>query len=159
MLSAVAPLAQPLSDHILRAGLIDLDGTVFFQFAFFAVLVFLLPSIIFKPLLARFEQREARTVGARDEAKSLRHAADDQVAKYDAAMAEQKRKALAERAETRAATVRMAAEMVAAARETTNGRIDRGLAAQREQADAARKSLEAEANQIARQISDKLVEG
>ena len=156
------PLARwsvELADHVARAGLIDLDGTIFVQFGFFALLVLVLPSLIFNPMLARIEQREARTDGARADAKAMRHLADDQVAHYETAIAAEKRKALHERAETRAATMKMAASLVATARTETAERIDQGLAAQRAQADVARTQLAGDAEGLARQIATKLVEG
>lgn len=161
-LLAVGPLAPAVTgllDHAARAGLVDVDATVFVQAAFFLILVVVLPGLIFKPMLARIEQREARTEGARAEAKSMRHAADEQVAAYEQATAEEKRRALAERAEVRAATQKMAADMVATARAETTTRIDAGLAAQRRTADAAREALRKDAATLSTQIADKLVQG
>lgn len=161
MLAAITASFAPddaarLVDAVQRAGLIDLDGTVFVQGAFFLLLVIVLPRIIFRPMLERIEAREARTDGARAEAKLMRHAADEQVAAYERATAEEKRRALAERSETRSATQRMAADLVATARRETTSRIDRGLAAQRAHADAVRKELATEAEAISGLIADKL---
>ncbi|MSP91658.1 MAG: hypothetical protein EXR79_07625 [Myxococcales bacterium] len=148
-----------LADHVAQAGLVDLDGTIFIQFGLFALLVLVLPGLIFNPMLARIEQREARTDGARADAKAMRHLADDQVAQYETAIAAQKRKALQERAETRVATMKMAADLLATARAETTERIDQGLALQRAQAEVARVELQRDADGLARQIATKLVEG
>ncbi len=148
-----------LASQAHRAGLIDLDVTVFIQGGLFLALVVLLPRIIFRPMLERIEQREARTDGARAEAKAMRHAADEQVTAYDQATAEEKRRALEERAQVRTATQHKAQDMIAQARTQTAARIDAGLAAQREQATAARKQLAGEAEIIGALIADKLAEG
>lgn len=148
----LAPLAH-------KAGLIDLDVTVFIQGGLFLGLVLLLPRIIFRPMLERIEQREARTEGARAEAKAMRHAADEQVTAYDQATAAEKRRALDERAEVRLATQHKAEALIAQARAATAARIDAGLASQRQQAADARKQLAAEAETLGVLIADKLAEG
>lgn len=148
-------LAQAAS----RAGLIDLDATVVFQSVFFVVLMLVLPKLVFQPMLARIDQREARTDGARAEAKAMRHAADEQIAAYDKATAQEKRRALDERARTRAEAEQKAAALISQARTQTALRIDAGIAEQKKQVDAARTQLQAEAATLGRQIADKIAEG
>lgn len=164
MLAAITAAFAPddalrLVDAVQRAGLIDLDGTVLVQGAFFLILMIVLPRIIFRPMLERIEQREARTEGARNDARSMRRAADEQVLAYERATAEEKRRALAERSETRNATQRMAADLVTTARHDTTARIDQGLAAQRQHADVVRQQLAREAETISLAIADKLAAG
>ncbi len=141
-----------------RAELIDLDVTILFQIVFFFTLVFVLPKLIFQPMLGRIEQREARTEGARAEAKAMRHAADDRVATYDAATADEKRRALDERAQIRTATQKNAADLIAKARAQSAARLETNLAQQKVTADAARVDLRAEAKKIASNIADKLAQ-
>ena len=57
-----------MGPHIARAGLIDLDISVFFQLAVFLILLVILNKLAFQPLLALFEERRKRTEGARAEA-------------------------------------------------------------------------------------------
>lgn len=170
MLSLLAPLANA-SQHLdfapaaaahstlARAGLIDLDATIISQGLFFAVLLLVLPSMVYKPLLARFDQREARTDGARAQAKALRRQADDEVTRYEAAVANQRRDALTERAETRSHTQQQADQMLETARAETVARINAGIAAQRQAADETRKALSQEAASLGTAIADKLVRG
>ncbi len=147
------------SQTVLHAGLIDLDATVVLQSAFFIILMLVLPRLVFKPMLARLEQREARTEGARAEAKAMRHAADEQIAAYEQATAEEKRRALDERARTRSAAEKQAAELIAQARAQTVARIDAGIANQKRQVADAQEQLHAEAVILGRQIATKIAEG
>lgn len=160
LLAATAvELSQPLAEHIARAGLVDLDITLAFQAVFFLVLLVALPPLVFKPLVARMAERDARTEGARVEAKKVRQDADIKVAEYENRTAQAKRQALDERAKVRADAQRQAAHLIAEAREQTTARIDAGLAAQRSQADAVRRQLQTDAATLAGQIAHKLVEG
>ena len=159
-----AALDAAVLDHawelpVAAAGLVDIDATAIVQFGFFIALVLVLPKLIFDPLLARLEQRDARTDGARAEAKSLLKEADEQVVVYERAMAQQKQQALAERAVARNAAQREANELLAKVRAETNRKIEAGIAAMRSEADKARGAIEAEAAQIAGMITAKIVEG
>lgn len=150
--------AGELAAFAQRAELIDVDVTLVFQSIFFFTLIFVLPKLIFQPMLGRIEQREARTEGARAEAKAMRHAADDRVATYDAATADEKRRALDERAQIRTATQKNAADLIAKARAQSAQRLETNLAQQKTTADAARVDLRAEAHKIAQNIADKLAQ-
>lgn len=164
----LAAFALPIADGaswadaaqaVQRAGLVDLDFTVIVQAVLFFTLLLVLPGLVLKPLVARFDQRDARTEGARHEAKALRKEADDQVASYEHATQEQRKKAMAERAETRAATQRQADALVSQARAETHARIEAGLAEQRQAMKKAQAELDAAAAPLATSIADKLVRG
>ncbi len=159
-----ATLSTALQDRawelpVAAAGLVDVDATAIVQFAFFLALILVLPKLVFEPLLARFEQRDARTEGARAEAKRMLKEADEQVAVYEKAMSQEKQRALAERATARNAAQKEASTLVSQVRTETNARIDAGISALRVEADKARTAIEAEAEQIAALITDKIVEG
>ena len=142
---------------VQQAGLVDVDITIAIQAVFFIVLLLVLPNLIFKPMLARIDQREARTDGAREAAKSMRKAADEEGAKFEAAIAETRKQALAERAAQRTAAQRKAGEQLAAAKAAAAADIDRKIAEQRAAAEVARKQLEVDARSIAAQIADRIV--
>lgn len=141
------------------AGLVDVDATAIVQFGFFIALVLVLPRLVFEPLLQRFEQREARTEGARTEARVMLKEADEQVAVYEKAMAEEKQRALAERAAARNGAQREANALIAKVRAETNAKIDAGITSLRSEGDKARDAIEAEAAQIAGMITNKIVGG
>ena len=141
------------------AGMVDVDATAIVQFAFFIALVLVLPKLIFEPLLARFDLREARTEGARRDAKTMLKEAEEKQQAYEEATAKEKQRALAERAAARADAQKKAAAMVASVRAETNERIDQGIATMRAEAAKAKETLDAEAAQLADVIATKLMEG
>ncbi|HJL30700.1 MAG TPA: hypothetical protein RMI62_16600, partial [Polyangiaceae bacterium LLY-WYZ-15_(1-7)] len=74
--------------HLLNAllsegSIIDLDGTFFIQFAIFWVAFFVLRSLVFKPLVAVFEEREEAIDGARRDAKQFAREASEKEAHFD----------------------------------------------------------------------------
>ena len=139
------------------AGMVDVDATAIVQFAFFIALVLVLPKLIFEPLLARFDLREARTEGARRDAKTMLKEAEEKQQAYEEATAKEKQRALAERAAARRRP--KAAAMIASVRSETNERIDQGIATMRAEAAKAKETLDAEAAQLADVIATKLMEG
>ncbi len=157
--SSALTIGSDLLQRAHAAGLVDVDATAVVQFAFFLLLALVLPKLIFGPLLERFEQREARTEGARAEARRMRREADDQVAAFDRAMNDEKQRAMAERQAARMQAQREAAEMIAKVRRETHARITVGIEALRTQAAKAKVELDQDARQIASQIVRKLLEG
>jgi F-type H+-transporting ATPase subunit b len=157
--SAVVDLAQPVAERLVQAGLVDLDITLAFQAVLFLLLVIALPALAFKPLVERMQERDARTDGARAEAKKVSHDADAKVQEYESRTAQAKRRALEERAQVRVDAQRKAAELLTEARAQTAARIDAGLATQRQAAEVARTQLRTDAATVAGQIAHKLVEG
>ena len=160
MLAVATPALEALPvahDLVARAGMVDLDVTFFIQTGFFLALVFVLPGLIFKPLLQRIEQREARTSGARSDARRMLKEADEQVHVYEKATSEEKQKALAERAAAREDAKQKAQALVEDVRKKTDFKVTQGISRLRADADAAREEIEAEARTIAGLIADKIV--
>ncbi len=152
------PQLHDVNDLVSRAGLIDLDVTVFYYAALFVILLLVLPNLVFKPMLARMEKREERTSGARHEAQLIRKSADAEAEQFDKHVADEKRKALEERAKIREETQHKADETLLHARRDTQARIEAGLAAQHVQAAQARTAIESDAREIAGAIAQKLVQ-
>lgn len=148
-----------LLERAHSAGLVDVDVTAIVQFLFFLTLVLVLPKLIFEPLLKRFDQRSARTEGARAEARRMLKEADEQVVVFERAMADEKQRAMAERAAARMQAQRETNDTIVKVRNETNARIDSGIEALRAQGDAARAEIDAEAKAIAGMIVTKIIEG
>ncbi|GEM_PF-2050743 len=147
------------SEIVARAGMVDLDVTFFVQTVFFLLLVLILPRLIFEPLLKRFEQRDARTSGARTDARRMLKEADEQVHVYQKATSDEKQKALAERAAARDDAKHQADEMVKKVRMQTVQAVAIGVAALRKEADKARTDIDHEAAAISVMISTKILGG
>ena len=152
------PHLNDVNDLVSRAGLIDLDVTVFYYAALFVILLLVLPSLVFKPMLERMEKRDERSSGARQEAQLIRKSADAEAEQFDKHVTEEKRRAQDERAKIREETQHKADDLVAQARRDTQARIEAGLVAQHAQAAQARTALEGDAREIAGAIAQKLVQ-
>ncbi len=151
------PHLNDVNDLVSRAGLIDLDVTVFYFAGLFVILLLVLPNLVFKPMLERMDKREERTSGARHDAQMIRKAADAEAEQFDKHVADEKRRALEERAKIREETQHKADDTIAQARRDTQARIEAGLVAQHAQAAQARTVIENDAREIADAIAQKLV--
>jgi len=152
--SAVAP-----SGTLHVAGLIDLDATLFIHLVLFLTLVFVLPGLIFEPLLARLEQREERTAGARSDADHMRHSADAEVKAYEDATNAAKKRAMDERGQLRMAASKTADAILDKAREDSSHKLEAGVTTLTRSMEAARVELHDEAARISLVIAKKVVEG
>jgi F-type H+-transporting ATPase subunit b len=157
--ASVINAATSLASQAHAAGLVDVDVTAFVQFIFFIVLVFVLPKLIFEPMLKRFDQRDARTEGARAEARRMLKESDEQVVVFEKAMSDEKIRAMAERSAARMQAQREANEAVAKVRRETNTRIDAGIAALSAQAAAAQVEIDADARLVSALIVQKILVG
>jgi len=160
MFAVVVPgtvISEAIGLPVVRAGLIDLDWTVFVQFGLFTTLVVLLPRLVFNPMLRRVEERQARTSGAAADARAIVKEADRKVGQYEDAIAEEKRQAMEERAHARDAARRKAAATVAQVRKEADARIEAGIATLQVDAEAARAGLRDDARAVADMIADRLV--
>ena len=148
LLLAVEEAAPPL---------IDLDGTVLVQFAFFLVMFIVLQQLMFKPYLKMREERRKGIEGARAEAHHMEENANKIVAEYDAQLNRAKLRGAEERARLRSEAAGRERELLGVARDeaqralaTARGNIERDAA-------TAKKSLEAQAAAMARKIASKIV--
>ncbi|HSC88028.1 MAG TPA: H(+)-transporting ATPase [Polyangiaceae bacterium] len=120
--SAAAAAHSPL----LLAVTVDLDKSVFVQMVLFAVLVVVLKPLLFDPMLRVFALREEKTVGAKDEARSMQERAADILARYDGELKKARALAAEEREAHRKETVRLEAQILDEARLTAEGILANG---------------------------------
>ncbi len=73
--------------------MLDLNGWFFAQLINFVVLLLVLNTILYKPFLALFKERDENTKGALEKAKSLNADKDSVLAKLDAKLAERRAEA------------------------------------------------------------------
>ena len=75
-------MLTPLQQELLRAGLVDLDGSFFVQLGIFALFALIINGLVLKPLGKVQELRFARLAGARAEAERMSAEADEASAQY-----------------------------------------------------------------------------
>ena len=143
----------------LAAGhpLIDIDLTVFVQFALFLVLFAVANKFMFKPYLALRERRKDRIEGARAEAERMSAQADAKLADYEKQLSQARSRANDEGRKVRAEAAAHEKSVTDASRTASQKALDETTAKLRAETDAARLQLLPQANTLARQIASKLL--
>lgn len=98
------------------------------QFVLFALLLVVMKPLLFDPLLKVFEAREARTDGARADAREMQEQAGELLVRYRDELAKVNRVASEEREKLRADAARTEAKVLAEAREVSNKIVEEGRA-------------------------------
>src|SRR5689334_17281241 len=125
MSAAPTEIAAPIL--ALAGGVsLDFDNTVVFQIVIFVFLMFLLEPLLFAPVLRVFALREARTEGAKAEARALDEQAGELYQRYQRELERVNRVAAEERDRVRAETSKLEAEILREARAATGRVIDDG---------------------------------
>ncbi len=137
--------------------LIDLDFTIFIQFALFLILWFVATKMLFKPYLKMREDRTAGIDGAREEAVKMGEEADARMADYEDRLAKARDRALDEQRKIRAEATAHQREVTDKAREQALSAMEQSFVAVREQTDAARADLMPRADELARDIASRLL--
>lgn len=91
-------------------------------FPFFASM-FILHALVFKPMIAYLQDREAATTGAQQQALKLRQSTDVKLAEYEAKLTRARAEIGSSRAERRAVALAKREEVLAAARREAEARI------------------------------------
>ncbi len=154
-MAGVAPFLSIVS----ASPVIDLDGTFFIQAGIYIGLILLLNPLLFKPWLAAQARRRESIEGALEKAKDLRVEADALSQKYDAQLAEARDRALAMRSRARREEEAAQAQQLAAAREEAAKQLDKAREDIAKKATEARAALVGRVDELAAQITDKVLGG
>ncbi len=135
---------------------LGLDQTFFIQFAVFTVIFFIIPNVFFKPFQRLIESRHEKTVADRERAEELVKQATAKLEEFRARMAEERTRA---RGEYEKAIAEVKAEenrILGAAREEAKKITQTSLEMIQSQTTQLKRSLEADVEGFALQISDML---
>ena len=145
--------------QVLAAGhpLIDIDFTVFVQFALFLILFWFSNKLLFQPYLALRERRKAGIEGARAEAERMSAQADAKLAEYEKQLGGARNRANEEGRKVRAEATAHEKETTDKARAAAQKAIDEATAKMRAETDAARLQLLPQAETLAKKIASKLL--
>ena len=143
----------------LAAGhpLIDIDLTVFVQFALFLILFVVANKLLFQPYLQLRERRKAGIEGARADAERMSAQAEAKLADYEKQLAGARNRANDEGRKVRAEGMAHEKEVTDKARAAAQKAIDEATAKMRAETDAARLQLLPQASTLAKQIASKLL--
>jgi F-type H+-transporting ATPase subunit b len=137
--------------------LIDLDGTVFVQFAFFVIMLIVLSRFLFKPYLKMRDARHKGIEGAREEASAMQERAQKTNADYDAQLTRARQRGAEERARLRGEGAVYERQVLGAARDESQKTLDAARGKIASDAGAARDKLAAESTALAKQIVKKIL--
>ncbi|HEY1550524.1 MAG TPA: ATP synthase F0 subunit B [Kofleriaceae bacterium] len=148
---------QALSSLAAGHPLIDIDYTVFVQFALFLILFVLSNALLFQPYLRLRERRKEGIEGARAEAERMSAQADAKLADYETQLAKARASANDEGRKVRAEAAAHEKQVTDASRAEAQKALDEATAKMRAETDAARLQLLPQANTLARQLATKLL--
>jgi F-type H+-transporting ATPase subunit b len=132
----------------------DFDLTFVLQMVVFATLIVVLKPLLFEPVLRVFEERERRTEGARDAARSMQEQAGELLTRYEKELAKVREVARQERDRMRTETAKVEAEVMAQARETVNRILEEGRARIEKERHQIEFALGRESERLARNVAE-----
>jgi F-type H+-transporting ATPase subunit b len=137
--------------------LIDMDLTVFVQFALFLILYLIANRMLFQPYLALRERRRSGVEGAREEAERMTAEADSKLTDYEKQLAVARAKGNEEGRKLRMEAIDHERDVTDKARTAAQKAIEEAQAKMRAQTEAARAELMPQAETLARQMASKLL--
>ena len=143
---------------LLSGGaVIDLDGSLLIQLAIFFIAFELLRRLVFRPMIALFDAREAAIDGAKREARSLENEADEKLKAFEAEMKKVRAEAAADRDSIRQDAQRLERELLAKARVEADGMLAAATEQMQKDATAIRTDMKTSVPGLAGQIAEKLL--
>lgn len=100
------------TDAIAAEDILKIDKTVIFQILIFVAAIFILNSVLFKPLFQLVDKREQLTTGAIEEANALRQRTDQIIDEYNSKLHEARSEASEERNKIRNEANKAADEII-----------------------------------------------
>lgn len=149
---------QALSFGVVLSGaMIDLDATFFMQMAIFFALFAVLYALLFKPLLAVFDEREHAIDGAKQKSRELEVSADEKFQRFETEMKKVRVEATQERERVRQDALNLERDLLAKSRTEADKMMKE--AAEKLATDGAkvRADMLASAPQLASDIAERLL--
>ncbi|MBH23653.1 MAG: hypothetical protein CMH57_04130 [Myxococcales bacterium] len=158
-------LNQQLPEEALELGVnmmaggspVSLDITYLIYLVIFIVCWLGLKALIFDPYLKVSDKRQQATVGTRDEARTLRHDAEEAIASYEAKLSQAREEANALRQELKDESARRQQEILTEAQQEANAKLAEHREKLQGQVEEARTEMREEAKVLSRLIVNRLV--
>lgn len=138
-------------------AVIEINSTIFWQFANFLALLLILNVVLYRPLRNTIKERAETIDGARERARKLEVDIQEKMARYQEQLEEAKREAGRERAEMRSEAGRKESEILGEAREKTADYVQKIRSQVSADAEQAGKKLEDEARAMAGMVATKVL--
>ncbi len=137
--------------------LIDVDGTLFLQLGLFILMWIALSALLFRPYLRMRAERDKGIGGARDEAHKMEERARTIVGEYEGKFGRAKLRGQEERARLRSEAAARERQLLGQARDESQRAIEAAKTKITSDAEAARKQLDAQARELAKQMAKKIL--
>ncbi len=137
--------------------MINVNFTLFIQLINFLILLLLLNALLYKPILAKIREREAKIKGDRDKAGQLENEVLEQEKKHQEALVEARQVAAKEKAELLATAKKSEADVLETARVTAARIVDEMRTSIQAESEKARMVLKGEMAPLAKSISEKIL--
>ena len=137
--------------------LLKVDETLIIQIVIFIATIFILNSLLFKPLLQLVERREELTTGRIKEAKELERKVEQIIKEYKEKLDEVRAKAMEERNEIRRQAQAAAEEMIAKAHSETQALLEEAKAKLELEAREIRAKIKPEIEILARNMASQVL--
>jgi F-type H+-transporting ATPase subunit b len=158
MFLASSLLSDAVVSLVPKGGVtVDVDLTFLWPILVLVGLLFVLPSMLFDPMLKLFEERERRIDGAKLTARKMDEASAAALTKYETEMKKARSAGNAEREAQRAEGLKAESELVGKVRETTTAMVTQGRKELEAEAAAVRSALQAETKAIASAMASRVL--
>ena len=135
---------------------IGIDQTLYVQFAVFAVIFLIVPTLFFRPFMKLLEARHQKTVTDRERAEELVKQANAKLEEFKTRMTEERVRARAEHERVIAEVKQEEARILGVAREEAKKITQVSAESIQNQSTQLKRALEADVEGLALQISDML---
>jgi F0F1-type ATP synthase membrane subunit b/b' len=142
---------------LLEGSIVDLDGTVFVQFAMFSIAFVILYALVFKPMTRLLDARDVAIEGAKDEAKHLESEVLQKQATFEAELRRVRTSSGEERERLRAEGQELERQLLERVRVETQALVAEGKTRLETEARIARSELNAQRGELAREIASRVL--
>ncbi len=146
---------QPLL--LSGSPILDVDATLIVYVGVFFLLFFILRALVFRPMMALFDAREAAIDGAKEDARALEKQAEAKLAAFEGEMAKVRAEVGAEREKMKTEARRAEAELIERVRKETGELVADADAEMTREATRIRGEIAMTAPALAAQIAEKLL--
>ena len=137
--------------------MIEVNWTLFLQFANFMILMAVLNALLFKPLRAALQARKETIEGSRAKVLDIDEQVQAQIARYEAQLKEARKQGGEERAALRKTAQEEESRILGEAKQTSAGKLQDIKEQIQKEAATARQSLRDETEVLAQEIATKVL--
>jgi len=137
--------------------ILDVDATLLIYVVVFFVLFFILRQLVFRPMMALFDAREAAIDGAKQEARDLEKSAEEKLAAFEDEMAKVRTEVGADREKMKAAARQTERQLIEKVRAETDALVAEADAELEKEATRIRGEIAVTSPRLAKEIAEKLL--